>query len=125
MRTGSKQVLSVQARRRLDYEIYNYCATCKIKYPKDIFGLQIIESGQQDGIVLKWQIRKGFNLLPYYFVRIYSNIPGFSMRRLREPGMKTLCENSGCFGVQTHITFYIFSYESRSSSMKDLNSSVA
>ena len=36
MRTVSKQVLSVQARRRLDYEIYNYCATCKIKYPKDI-----------------------------------------------------------------------------------------
>ena len=36
MRMGSKQVLSVQVRRRLDYEIYNYCATCKIKYPKDI-----------------------------------------------------------------------------------------
>jgi len=40
MRTERKQALSVQAshmpRRRLDYGIYNYCATCKIKYPKDI-----------------------------------------------------------------------------------------
>ena len=39
MSMGSKQVLSVQSpmpRKRLDYEIYNYCATCKIKYPKDI-----------------------------------------------------------------------------------------
>jgi len=39
MSTRSKQVLSVQSpmpRKRLDYEIYNYCATCKIKYPKDI-----------------------------------------------------------------------------------------
>jgi hypothetical protein len=36
MRTESNEVLSVQAIRRLDYQIYNYCATCKIKYPKDI-----------------------------------------------------------------------------------------
>jgi hypothetical protein len=42
MSTGSKQVLCVQSpmpRKNLDYEVYNYCATCKIKYPKDILKL--------------------------------------------------------------------------------------
>ena len=35
-RTGSKQKLSVQTRGGLNYQIYNYCAKCQIKYPKDI-----------------------------------------------------------------------------------------
>ena len=36
-----------------------------------------IGSGQQDGIDLKWQIRKGFNLLPNYgvFSRIFNRVP--------------------------------------------------
>jgi hypothetical protein len=29
--------------------------------------IAIIESGQQDGIDLKWQIRKGFDLLSNYY----------------------------------------------------------
>jgi hypothetical protein len=39
--TATKQIFSIppnpkQRRKRLDYEIHNYCATCRIIYPKGI-----------------------------------------------------------------------------------------
>ena len=37
----TKQIFSIPSdpkprKKRVDYEINNYCATCRIKYPKDI-----------------------------------------------------------------------------------------
>ena len=62
MGTDTKQIFSIppnpkQRKQRVYYEINNYCAMCRIKYPKGSY-VQIasIKSEQQDGIVLKWQM---------------------------------------------------------------------
>jgi hypothetical protein len=64
----TKQIFSIASdlkprKKGVDYEINNYCATCRIKYPKDILTCSIanIESEQQVGIVVRKQIRKGFD----------------------------------------------------------------
>jgi hypothetical protein len=68
MRTETKQIFSIPPnpkprKKRVDYEINNYCPLVASNTQKMSYGVQIaiIESEQQVGIAVRKEIRKGFN----------------------------------------------------------------